>query len=153
LGDCGSPLRSVRNDKSASRNFYLLVFSLRIRIIDLFLLPLSGFGKKRMNRRTHSNIWKSGLLIALFLFPSFSRPLHISYEKTVCAGTDGQSSHHDAGKCPTCLFHYFAFTEIELPELNPELFLFSVKPSFYSESEYQPFPSLCFPRGPPLAIP
>jgi hypothetical protein len=95
-------------------------------------------------------MWKSGLLIVLFLFPAFAKPFHISYEKIICTESNGQSSHHDSEECPVCLFHYFAFTGIELPELNPELFPLSIEPFFYSEKVYQPFLYPYFLRGPPL---
>jgi hypothetical protein len=98
---------------------------------------------------SHSNVWKSRFLIILFLFPSFAKPLHLSHEK-INSESNQSSSHQHFSDCPVCLFHYLAFTEVEVPELNPASAPLSLKPFFYNEKKYVPFLYLYFLRGPPL---
>ncbi|MDR0681334.1 MAG: hypothetical protein LBG15_05740 [Dysgonamonadaceae bacterium] len=103
-----------------------------------------------MKGTSHSNVWKSGFLIILFLFPSFAKPLHLSYEEILYSESNQSSSHQHSGDCPVCLFHYQSFTEVEAFELNPASAPLSLEPSFYNEKEYIPFLYLYFLRGPPF---
>jgi hypothetical protein len=104
-----------------------------------------------MKRTSHSKIWKSGFLIILFLFPVFAKPVHLSYEKVICSSSNSSASRHHSGDCPVCLFHYFAFTEAETPELSPALIPLSIEPFFHHEKIDQPFLFAYFLRGPPVS--
>jgi hypothetical protein len=92
---------------------------------------------------------KSGFLLILFLFPSFAKPFHISHSTNIASESGKHASHHDAGDCPVCQFHFSRFIEAEFLELKPIPLYHSFKPVFNDEKSYQTHFYSYFLRGPP----